>query len=64
MNRSAKKSSTHQHLTRPGVKKTGSRSTSAVAGTASLKVASGFGTLQVGTEVLPVAAAYKPIFRF
>lgn len=63
MNFSAKKSSIHHHLTRPVFKKPGMRSTDAEENKTP-KVESGFGQLQMGTEVLPVQAAYKPIFRF
>ena len=65
MNLSAKQSSIHHHLTRPVIKKTAaSRSTDVLALDKSPRVESGFGILQIGNEALPVAAAYKPIFRF
>ena len=60
---STKKSSTHQHLTRPVFKKAGSAHPSnSVAVDEADKVKSGFGKLEVGTEVLSVPAAYKSIF--
>ena len=64
MNLSAKKSPIHHHLTRPTLRKATLRNPSIAEGSKSPKVESGFGPLQIGTDVLPVAAAYKPIFRF
>ena len=63
MNHSSRKSSIHHHLTRTISKKADSPQPKS-ADESTPKVESGFGPLQIGTDVLSVKAAYKPIFRF
>jgi hypothetical protein len=63
MNLSTRKSAIHHHLTSSASKKqNGLRDKDADKN--AVKVESGFGKLQFGSDELSVKAAYKPIFRF